>query len=72
MEIIKRAYVFLNRNMKSFAVCWVGMCLLTGIIPATTPLVVGIVTALIIFFGIGCNSRLWKEVEDLFPPCEEV
>lgn len=71
MNIIKRAYVFLNRNMKSFAVCWVGMCLLTGIIPATTPWVVGIVTALIIFFGICDNSKWWREVEGIFPPCEQ-
>lgn len=66
MNIIKNAYIWMNRNHNTFAVCLVVLCLLTAVIPATAEAVAVFLVAIIAVFAAGDNSKWWLEVKDLF------
>lgn len=68
MSIIKNAYIWMNRNMKIVALCWVAMCLPAMAIPGT---IAGIIALAIAVFAVGDNSKWWREVEGISPPCEQ-
>lgn len=67
MNIIKNAYIWMNKNTKIVALCWVALCLPAMFIPGA---IAGLIALAIAVFALGDNSRWWKEVEGFFPPCE--